>query len=110
MIFDYLETFFLIVKLNFIHVLLSLVANLDWSLQQLDVKNAFLNRDLEEEVYMKVPPGFGEKFGTKVWKLKNYQEPDLRNSLNLLKVKDTLKGKMIIQFSSNIHKIGRSPY
>lgn len=67
---DYLETFALVAKLNSVRVLLSPTVNLDWSLQQLDVKNAFLNGDLEEEVYMDAPPGFGEKLGTKVCKLK----------------------------------------
>lgn len=45
-------------KHNTIRVLLSLVSNLDWPLYQIDVKNDFLNGDLEEEVYMKVPLGF----------------------------------------------------
>ncbi|RVW33894.1 Retrovirus-related Pol polyprotein from transposon RE1 [Vitis vinifera] len=39
-------------------ILLSLAVNQDWCLQQLDIKNAFLNGDLEEEVYMKILPGF----------------------------------------------------
>lgn len=34
--------------MNTVIVLLSFAANLDWPLQQLDVKNAFLNGDLKE--------------------------------------------------------------
>lgn len=45
-------------KSKTIRVILSLATNLDWPLHQLDVKNAFLNRDLEEEVFISIPPGF----------------------------------------------------
>ena len=55
---DYEETFAPVAKLNSIRVLLSIAANLDWRLHQLHIKNAFLNGTLEEEVYMRVPPGF----------------------------------------------------
>ena len=58
---DYQETFALVAKLNTVRVLLSLAVNLDWTLQQLDVKNVFLNGDLEDEVYMEIPPGFENK-------------------------------------------------
>ena len=40
---DYTEIFAPIAKINIVQVLLSLAANLDWPLQQLDVKNAFLH-------------------------------------------------------------------
>ena len=55
---DYHETFALVAKLNTIRIILYVVVNQDRSLYQLDVKNAFLNGDLMEEVYMDVPPDF----------------------------------------------------
>nr|KYP39692.1 Retrovirus-related Pol polyprotein from transposon TNT 1-94 [Cajanus cajan] len=54
---DYQDTFAPVAKLNTIRILISIAANRDWPLKQFDVKNAFLNGDLEEEVYMEVPPG-----------------------------------------------------
>ncbi|XP_020413003.1 uncharacterized protein LOC109947434 [Prunus persica] len=39
-------------------LVLSITAMKQWKLCQLDVKNAFLHGDLEEEVFMKQPPGF----------------------------------------------------
>ena len=55
---DYLDTFAPIAKLNIVRVLLSLAANLGWPLLQYDIKNALLHGDLEEEVYMDLPPGY----------------------------------------------------
>ena len=68
---NYKETFAPIAKLNFVRVLLSFSVNLDWSLHQLDIKNAFLNDDLEEEVYMEILPGFKtQESANKVYKLR----------------------------------------
>jgi hypothetical protein len=67
---NYQETFSPIAKLNTIRVLLSIAANLDWPLLQFDVKNAFLHGNLEEEVYMDIPPGYSITMGeNKVCKL-----------------------------------------
>ena len=66
---DYQETFAPIAKINTIRILFSLVANFDWPLHQFDVKNAFLHGDLEEDVYMDIPPGVNVR-DSKVYKLK----------------------------------------
>jgi len=69
---DYQETFAPVARINTIRILISIAANRDWSLQQFDVKNAFLNGDLEEEVYMDLPPGvkYSSSCRTEVCKLK----------------------------------------
>ena len=55
---DYKETFSPVSRKDSLRIIMALVAHFDLELHQMDVKTAFLNGDLEEEVYMDQPQGF----------------------------------------------------
>jgi hypothetical protein len=79
---DYDETFAPVAKFASLHVILAIAAEHDLEVQQMDVKLAYLNRELKEEIFMEPPPGFdvpdgmvlclvkavyGTKQGGRVW-------------------------------------------
>ena len=67
------ETFSHVSKKDSLCIILALVAHCDFELQQMDVKLAFLNGELEEEVYVKQPEGFSSSQGEHlVCKLKKF--------------------------------------
>src|SRR5271169_1952510 len=65
---DYDETYAPVAKFPSIRTLLAIGNSLNMEIHQMDVKTAFLNGDLDEEIYMSVPDGI-TKNGTEVCKL-----------------------------------------
>ena len=55
---DFEETFSPVAKMETMRAVIAMDAAKGWDLQQMDVKNPFLNRDLQEEVYMEQPEGY----------------------------------------------------
>ena len=55
---DYDETYAPVARLESIRILLAYACALDFKLYQMDVKSAFLNGIINEEVYVAQPPGF----------------------------------------------------
>eukprot|EP00253_Pinus_taeda_P023541 PITA_23541 len=55
---DYDETFAPVAKMDSIWLALSIAAARGWEVHHMDVKNAFLHGDFEEEIYMEQPPGY----------------------------------------------------
>jgi hypothetical protein len=66
---DFNEVYAPVSKHTTLRALLSVVAKHDLELHQLDVKTAFLNGDLDEEIWMKQPPGYAEGAGTQACRL-----------------------------------------
>ena len=60
---EYKETFAPVSKKDYLRIILALVAHFELKLQQMDVKMTFLNRDLDEEFYIKKPSGFSSNNG-----------------------------------------------
>ncbi|KAI3723297.1 hypothetical protein L2E82_34775 [Cichorium intybus] len=67
---DYDETFSPVAKIKSIRIMLAIAAFHDYEIWQMDVKTAFLNGKLTEDVYMNQPEGFVDaKYPNKVCKL-----------------------------------------
>ena len=54
---DYEEMFAPVAKWVSVHILLTIAAQLNLEVHQMDIKTAFLNGDLEHLIYMRPPPG-----------------------------------------------------
>ena len=65
----YHETFAPVAKMVTVRTFLAVAASRNWEVHQMDVHNAFLHGDLDEEVYMKLPHGFTPATSGKVCRL-----------------------------------------
>ena len=67
---DYHETFSPTIAMTSLRVVMQLAAHNDLLVHQLDMKTAYLNAPIEEEVYLEQPQGYIDKGTDYVWKLK----------------------------------------
>eukprot|EP01018_Ginkgo_biloba_P019839 Gb_31472 [translate_table: standard] len=68
---DYIDTFAPIINMDTIKTMLVLAAQHGWIIYQMDVKSAFLNGYVDEEIYVEKPQGFKiTGMENKVYKLK----------------------------------------
>ena len=55
---DFTETFAPVVRFSSLRAILAIAASADYEIHQMDVKTAFLNGDLDEDIYMQQPDGY----------------------------------------------------
>jgi hypothetical protein len=68
---DYKDIFAHIARLEAFRIILAFSVDKGFKFHQMDVKSAFLNSVLEEELYVRQPPGFqSEKYPFRVYKLR----------------------------------------
>jgi len=65
---DYNLTFSPTLNIDCLKLIFALAAKLNWSIQQLDIKAAYLNAPLDYDIYVSIPPG-DTNFGRGYWKL-----------------------------------------
>ena len=97
---DYHETFAPTLRLESLRLLFAIAGYLGLLIHQLDVDNAYLNSDLEEEVYMELPPGFPVTMRTRRMVLR------LRKGLYGLKQSARIWNQ---RFAGEVKKMGFKP-
>lgn len=55
---DYEETFAHVARYTYVRAIIAIAAAKGWKIHQMDVKTAFLNRTIDDEVYLEQPEGF----------------------------------------------------
>lgn len=80
---DFRDTFSPVTKITTVRCLFSVAAIYHWHLYQMDVKNAFLQGDIDEEIYMFLPLGFRSQ-GKIQEGLRNKRELGTRNLSRLI--------------------------
>ena len=65
---DYIETFSPTLKQDSLRIITALAVHYNFNIYQLDIKAAYLNAELKEELYMEIPEG-DENFKKGYWKL-----------------------------------------
>ena len=102
---DYEETFAPMARLSSVKTLIVVSTARKWSLFQMDVKNAFLNGELSEKVYMKLPPSYSHPPGfphrvfrlrRALYGLKQAREHGLQSSI-LLSLSMVFQAVLLIQ-------------
>ncbi|GKA49104.1 zinc finger, CCHC-type containing protein [Tanacetum coccineum] len=74
---DYFDTYALVARISTIRLLISMASIHNLIIYQMDVKTAFLNGDLEEEVYMNQPQGFISPSNENKFSKKDIEEVDV---------------------------------
>jgi transposase InsO family protein len=95
---DYTETYSPVIRYTSIRYLLALATKYDLHIDQMDVTTAYLNGDLDEEIYVRPPAELAKECRGKVWRLKKamYGLKQSGKSWNT-KLDQTLKSMGFIQ-------------
>lgn len=87
---DYLQKFAPVAKMTTVRIILALATAQQWSINQMNVKNAFLHGKLHKTIYMKPPLGLSLSTPNEVCKLKRSLY-----SLNKLHVNGSVLSRML---------------
>jgi hypothetical protein len=94
---DFDETYAPVARLESIRILLAYATYHGFKLYHMDVKSAFLNGPIKEEVYVEQPPGFEDsEYPNHVYKLSKAQEPGMNACETFLSLMASKSVKQIL--------------